>query len=308
MRVALLRGWRWRVRDRAASWVAAVVGRAAAPEGAAVGRTLRLGREGGTVVLVALGLLAVLLTLGVAAVDIGLLVAGRAAAQTAADLAALGSLTASSLPPHRVAGEVAAANGARLAGCTCAVDQSVVTVTRPVRLLPTRQEVLVRARARARLPSVPLYPAGLPGGVAAVPPGGGAAAALLADPRLTLTPHARADLERGVVDPRLTELLAGLLRRHTLAVSVFRSGHSRHVDGTRTVSLHALGRGVDIHRVDGGQVGPGHQPSLAVVAALDQLTGPRRPSEVGSPFPQYETAAGHFSDADHHDHLHIGVG
>lgn len=261
--------------------------------------------------LVGLGLLAVLSAVGIAAVDVGLLVVGRASAQAAADLAALGSLTASVEPPRQVAREIAAANGARLASCTCAVDETLVTVARPVRLLPTGLLVEVRARARAELPSVPLYPYGLPpgGAVAAAPPSGSTtAAALLHNPRLTLSPNARADLERGLVDPRLMDLLGGLLQRHTLAVSVFRSGHSRFVAGTRTTSLHATGRGVDIHVVDGGPVAPGHAPSLAVVAALDQLTGPRRPVEVGSPFPQFTRSPGHFSDRAHRDHIHIGVG
>jgi secretion/DNA translocation related TadE-like protein len=274
--------------------------------------------ERGSVTLLALGFAAVLAMVTIAAVDIGMLALTRARVQTAADLAALAAVTPSSGPPQQTAASIADLNGARLAACSCGSEESVVAVARQVRLLPAGPTVRVEARARAVLPVTVLYPDGLslpaaadrdPGQARRLPTGGSASVrALLRNPRLELTPNARADLAAGVLDDRLVRLLSALLREHRLAVSVVRTGHSRFVAGTRTVSKHTLGRAVDIWKVDGGLVRPGHRPSLEVTAALNDLSGPSRPSEVGSPFPQFESAPGHFSNAAHLDHLHLAVG
>jgi secretion/DNA translocation related TadE-like protein len=105
--------------------------------------------------LVALALAAFLLLAGLLAVDVGALVAARAAAQTAADMAALAALTPSGGAPPARAAAIASANGAELAGCDCSAVQAVVTVRRRVVLAPTGLSVRVTARARAVLATGP---------------------------------------------------------------------------------------------------------------------------------------------------------
>jgi len=277
-------------------------------------------RQDGSALVVALAFALVVVLTAMAAIDVGGLVVARAGVQTAADLAALAALTPGPAPPRQAAEAVAAANRARLASCDCEGEEAVVRVERVVRLLPAGPSVRLPARARAILPVRPLFPAAPGGGGAGGQAGGAAfgsddtgagvagARALLHDPRLVLSPNARGDLAAGRVDRRLLGLLAAILRRHRVAVGVFRTGHSRFVAGTTVVSKHAHGRAMDIFEVDGGLVRRGHTPSLELVRWLAGLRGPRRPSEVGSPFPQFEEVPGHFSNRAHLDHVHIAVG
>jgi hypothetical protein len=98
--------------------------------------------------------------------------------------------------------------------------------------------------------------------------------------------------------------LATLVREHTIGVSVIRTGHSRYVAGTRRVSNHYHARAVDISMVDGRPVGPGNDAARAAVA---EVAAAVHPDELGSPFAQLSgRIPGHFSDAAHHDHLHLG--
>jgi hypothetical protein len=121
------------------------------PRHPAVGAQAELGGAS----LVALALAAFLLL----AVDVGALVAARAAAQTAADMAALAALTPSGGAPPARAAAIASANGAELAGCDCSAVEAVVTVRRRVALAPTGLSVRVTARARAVLAAGPPRPA-----------------------------------------------------------------------------------------------------------------------------------------------------
>ncbi|MEA2433941.1 MAG: hypothetical protein QOG54_1398 [Actinomycetota bacterium] len=127
---------------------------------------------------------------------------------------------------------------------------------------------------------------------------------LLANPRVILTANARADLEAGVVDGRILALLDALSRRHVLAISVFKTGHSiRSRSGS--ISNHYYGRAVDISFVDGEAVSSLNLAARAVVIQLAALTEPFRPTELGHPFTDIQVAGG-FSDDDHADHIHIG--
>ena len=125
--------------------------------------------ENGGATLVGLALAGVILMAGVVAVDVGALVSGRAAVQTAADMAALAALTP--VDPFALdrrgaaeraqgrgasrAAELAAANGAELVLCECSAAQAVVHVRRRVRLLPAGLPVMLTARARAVLAAPP---------------------------------------------------------------------------------------------------------------------------------------------------------
>jgi hypothetical protein len=131
-------------------------------------------------------------------------------------------------------------------------------------------------------------------------------AALLANPRLHLTENARYDLESGVVDARVVGILEVILQSYTVDVSVFKTGHSTYVKGSRKVSNHIGGRAVDIFALNGEPVTPGSATARAVVAWLATGQGPLRPDELGSPFGEFADLPGVFTDASHQDHIHIG--
>ena len=143
--------------------------------------------ERGGATLVGLALAGFVLMAGVVAVDIGALAGSRAAAQTAADMAALAALAPEvehppqSEPAHEQlpergsatdegegldisraadqvrngrassAAKIAMANGAELVRCDCSAVQAVVSVRRRVRFVPGGLTVVVTARARAVL-------------------------------------------------------------------------------------------------------------------------------------------------------------
>ena len=107
--------------------------------------------EQGGATLVGLALSGLVLMTGVVAVNVGALVGARAAAQTAADMAALAALTPGREDPPSRAAELAAANGAELVSCACSAVQAVVGVRRRVRLVPGGLTVSLTAAARAVL-------------------------------------------------------------------------------------------------------------------------------------------------------------
>ncbi|HVL98612.1 MAG TPA: lytic transglycosylase domain-containing protein [Egibacteraceae bacterium] len=132
--------------------------------------------------------------------------------------------------------------------------------------------------------------------------------ALLLNPRLKVYPGGRADIAAGRIDGRVLHLLALLTRQHEITVVSLQTGHSKHVAGTNRVSNHYLGRAVDIAAIDGERVSVSSARARALVTWLASLDGPRRPREVGSPFADFRPQAGHFNDAMHMGHVHIGWG
>ncbi|HVM15932.1 MAG TPA: lytic murein transglycosylase [Egibacteraceae bacterium] len=133
-------------------------------------------------------------------------------------------------------------------------------------------------------------------------------AALLDNPRLTLYPGGRADIAAGRIDPRVLDLLALLTQQHEITVVSLQTGHSMNVAGTNRVSNHFLGRAVDIAAIDGERVSATSPRARALVTWLASLEGPQRPREVGSPFADMRSQPGHFTDAMHMGHVHIGWG
>lgn len=138
---------------------------------------------------------------------------------------------------------------------------------------------------------------------------GGTVQDVLSNPRITLTRNARRDLEQGLVDQRVVALLAEIGRRHDIAVSVLRSGHSRCVGGSEyagcSVSNHFFGRGADIYKIDGNLVTQNNDAARELTLWLNSVEQDYRPGEIGSPFSDL-TAGPLFSDEDHTDHIHIG--
>lgn len=136
--------------------------------------------------------------------------------------------------------------------------------------------------------------------LAKVPP-----ADILRNSRITLSEAARLDVSQGVVDPRVLSILESISRRHSIAISVLKSGHSPYVSGTSSYSNHFFGRAVDIYAVDGQNVSWSNLRARAVTLSLGALPVGLRPDEVGSPF--YDVVyPGAFTNADHLDHIHIG--
>jgi secretion/DNA translocation related TadE-like protein len=107
--------------------------------------------EQGGATLVGLALTGLLLMTGIVAVNVGALVGARAAAQTAADMAALAALTPGHQDPPSRAAEIAAANGAELVMCACSPVQALVRVRRRMRLVPGGLTVSLTAAGRAVL-------------------------------------------------------------------------------------------------------------------------------------------------------------
>jgi hypothetical protein len=132
---------------------------------------------------------------------------------------------------------------------------------------------------------------------------------ILNNSRIVLTSRAESDVRRGLVDPRVLVVLDRASTQHTLAVSVFKSGHSRCVGGGDYVGCHTsnhfYGRGADIYSVDGTPVNSRNIGARALTVWLYSLPREIRPSEIGSPFVDL-TAGPLFTDEDHRDHIHIG--
>lgn len=134
----------------------------------------------------------------------------------------------------------------------------------------------------------------------------GDARLLVEHPNLTLTPAARQDLLAGIIDQRVVDFLAWAVERHTIAVSVLKTGHSQYVARTNRVSNHWMGRGVDIYAVDGEMVSRSSAASRAFAIEATDLAPPGRPTEAGVPWADLTSRPGVFSDAGHQNHLHFG--
>jgi hypothetical protein len=106
------------------------------------------------------------------------------------------------------------------------------------------------------------------------------------------------------VDQRLVSLLAWIAQRHTITITVFRTGHSKYTRSGST-SLHYYGGAADVFFVDGESVSGVSSPAKTLVLELSQLRGPLRPDELGYPFGAIGFPRG-FTDADHRDHIHVG--
>ena len=147
------------------------------------------------------------------------------------------------------------------------------------------------------------------------PIGTGDAADLLSNDRLIMTQAARGDLESGMVDSRLVAVLRAVLTRHSVAISVFKTGHSKYVAGSDRVSNHYAcddcpGLAMDIYWVDGEDVSPSSGASEAFVQSLMVSSEPLGIDEIGQPFPHFVTSSGTFrvfTDSGHRAHIHVGI-
>ena len=145
----------------------------------------------------------------------------------------------------------------------------------------------------------------------------GDAADLLANPNVTLSASHRADLEGGLIDPRIIGALSWIARDHTITVSSLRSDHSVCAGGSSAEtsgggcsagrSNHADGRAADIAVVDGETVSPGSGATRTVVDAILAADGQLGLTELGQPFYDRSVGRVYVFTAGHSDHIHIGI-
>lgn len=154
------------------------------------------------------------------------------------------------------------------------------------------------------------------GSASAVPPAdvsvfdgdpGDLAQAVLSHPAIHLIGAARSDVEAGVVDARVLQLLLLLAQTHELGpVGPFVTGHSYYVKGTTRVSNHVYGRAVDILGVDGMPVSPANEAAREVMEQILTFPEPLAPDELGGPWVITVGSRSSFADAAHRDHIHAG--
>ncbi|BBL80383.1 hypothetical protein RxyAA322_22370 [Rubrobacter xylanophilus] len=129
--------------------------------------------------------------------------------------------------------------------------------------------------------------------------------AILENPNVALTEMARQDLLSGIVDPRVLDVVEFAASEHSIAISVFATGHpyGPTLDALGYAgypNAHYFGRAVDIYAVDGAPVSSGNQAAYELAQAIYARFSP---AELGSP---WTFGAGSFSDALHQDHIHVG--
>ncbi|MEO8330268.1 MAG: hypothetical protein ABI586_09700, partial [Candidatus Nanopelagicales bacterium] len=136
------------------------------------------------------------------------------------------------------------------------------------------------------------------------PPPSNNAAHLLANGRVRLPDAARADVRSGAISESVIDALNELSRDHVLDVSVLRSGHPIRVFGTGRRSNHTDGRAFDVFAIDGRLVvEPSNRDAVVNVMRAAAAAGAY---QVGGPVDLDGVATKYFSDATHHDHIHVG--
>ncbi|MFF1478435.1 hypothetical protein ACFVYD_12815 [Streptomyces sp. NPDC058301] len=133
------------------------------------------------------------------------------------------------------------------------------------------------------------------------------AKAVLAQSRIELPPASAADIRSGKVHESVLRAMLRLAGDHRLSVSVVRSGHPLDVFGTNRPSDHPPGRAFDVWRIDGHPV-VDPATSRGLITGFMRAAAAAGSYNVGGPVQLSggATANQFFSDATHHDHVHIG--
>ncbi|MFE9449916.1 hypothetical protein [Streptomyces sp. NPDC006739] len=128
----------------------------------------------------------------------------------------------------------------------------------------------------------------------------------LSDDRIVLPPAARADLRSGTVHADVAKAMLALAGPYRVDVSVVRSGHPLHVFGTGRLSDHPRGRAFDVWRIDGRAVVDPSTPRSLIERFMRDAAAAGS-YNVGGPVLLGGGGPGQFfSDATHHDHVHVG--
>jgi hypothetical protein len=114
------------------------------------------------------------------------------------------------------------------------------------------------------------------------------------------------DIQAGMLDQRITGLLALMTKDHQVTISSLRSDHSQ-MTASGNVSNHYYGRAMDIAAVDGVSCTDTSTtaPCAQLGYALAQLPEPLHPTELIYCF-DLDGIGPAFAMADHCDHIHAG--
>ena len=127
--------------------------------------------------------------------------------------------------------------------------------------------------------------------------------ALLDADNVDLPDSAVWDLQAGLIDPRVVNLLLAIGAEHDVGVAVLASGHPVNVFGRDVTSNHTVGRGVDIWRVGGAAVA--EQQQAPVIRSLVDRAIALGATEIGAPFDIDGPGGKVFTNTVHNDHLHL---
>lgn len=129
----------------------------------------------------------------------------------------------------------------------------------------------------------------------------GALRAILDNPRITLTPGQRIDIQQPGMDARLLAVMAWIGKRHSYLVTALRRDHP---PGTN----HEAGRAFDVGIVDGHVCinATPRDPCGHLAVELTRLPDAYRPTELIACFDADGPDPRSFYRADHCDHDHVG--
>lgn len=131
-----------------------------------------------------------------------------------------------------------------------------------------------------------------------------AARRVLGSSAIELSGSARWDIQRGLVDETLLQVLADAAQRRRFAVAVFRGGHPENVWATERQSAHSAGLAADIYAVDGRPVIAQREPGTPAYELAAELSAGGA-YQLGSPWVFGAGGAQSFADAVHQDHIHV---
>jgi hypothetical protein len=134
---------------------------------------------------------------------------------------------------------------------------------------------------------------------------GAPARAVLGSSRIELPPASAADIRSGQVHDSVLRAMLALAGTYRISVSVVRSGHPLDVFGTSRPSDHPRGRAFDVWRIDGHKV-VDPATSRGLITAFMRAAAAAGSYNVGGPVLLPGTGNQFFSDATHHDHVHVG--
>jgi hypothetical protein len=116
------------------------------------------------------------------------------------------------------------------------------------------------------------------------------------------------DIQSGVIDPRIINLIGAISQQHTITISALRSDHSKYAS-SGNISNHYYGRAMDIAAIDGvscTNVSP-DGPCGTLARQLGALPPGQEPTELIYCWdPDGPANPNGFAQADHCDHIHVG--
>lgn len=123
-----------------------------------------------------------------------------------------------------------------------------------------------------------------------------------------LNPAAQNDIQGGLIDPRVVNLLAILTQKYSILVSSLRSDHSM-MTASGNVSNHYGGRAVDIAAVNGVPCTDqsATSPCTEAIQILASLPDGIKPTELIYGW-DVDGSGPAFAMSDHQDHIHAGFG